>query len=138
MVFDVQRMVDAMNDLSKDTRSGYHLTLGQAIEQLEKLDPDLPIFFDWNRNHPSRPQSYRGHYSDLAIGFTAAQSYHVREMLISLRGVLGKTLEGYKGGDIIMDADTPLWAANYGDTGRAIIGIESSPDAVIFVTKQVD
>jgi hypothetical protein len=52
---------------------------------------------------------------------------------------LGKTLEGYKGGDFLMDADTPLWCSPYGDaSGLAIVRMEYEDGLVQLFTKKVD
>ena len=54
------------------------------------------------------------------------------EMLID---AIGKTYEGWKGGDYKMKRDTPLWVAHSGHTSETkIVGVKDSW-AVILVTK---
>jgi hypothetical protein len=71
---------------------------------------------------PCREHSYRGYYSDLALD-SKDEPTTAGELLAILKRALGETYGGYKGGDFVMGADTPLWMASYGSTGRAIIAL---------------
>jgi len=134
---DMQKLVDTLNEAGKRTRSDYHVTLGQAIDVLSRQPGDKPVKFDWNDAGPADAHSYRGYYSDLAL--ESVESTSVGELRKDLEDVLGETLEGYKGGDFYMGNDTPLWAANYGCCGRAVVDIIVRDDGtVMFVTKNVD
>lgn len=135
---DLQKLVDSMNRVGRSIRSEYHLTLGQAIEALEAVNPNYAVTFDYDENlSPSAPHSYRGYYSDLSLEPSTARA-NVSDVLTMLESARGQTFEGYKGGDFPMNDDTPLWAASYGTTGRAIIGLNLEGRGAVFATKNVD
>ena len=134
-MIDPQRIVDAMSDVARDTRADYHLTLGGIIKALSDLPAHTPVSFDWNGLAPNREMSYRGYYSDLSFDYRKECS--VEDFLKVCRQALNRTYEGYKGGDYLMNDKTPLWAACYGDTGRAILGIDLMDSAALLITKDL-
>lgn len=76
-----------------------------------------------NKNNPVRlgftaPHSYRGYYEDLA--FEPCKDSTAQEMLNYAKEALGKTYEGYKGGEFKMHEFTECWLANYGRCGESI------------------
>lgn len=93
----------------------YHLTLKQAIEALSKVDPATPVLFS-HGGAPGTVHSYRGYYSDLAFSSVGAST--VEAVLSDLRSALDNTYEGYKGGEFVMDEDTPLWVSEYGESSK--------------------
>lgn len=67
----------------------------------------------------SELHSYRGFYEQLAIGFGQAWPRSpvyatVGELRAALQGAIGRTFEGWKGGDFTMSGDTTLWIAPEG------------------------
>ena len=134
---DLQKLVDAMSETSRMERGNYHVTLGELIEFVDKLPLLTTVKFS-NGSHPSGVDSYRGYYSDLAIE-PSNEKINVEKFLVILRGSLGKTFMGYKGGDFIMEENTPLWMANYGDCGEAVVSIsENGEGDLILITKDLD
>jgi len=89
------------------------MTLKELIETLEKADPNkvVPLGF-------RRPHSYRGYYTDLA--FAPAKNITVGEMLACAQSALGKTFDGYKGGEYTMSEYTTVWLAEWGCCGEGI------------------
>ena len=134
---DAQSMMDAFSQGLRSVRSEYHLTLGQAIAALTTLSPTLPVRFDYQSTAPKSAMSYRGYYSDLAFDEVVAGTITVGDFLTECQKALGKTFTGYKGGEFLMDAQTPLWVAEYGDCGRAIIGVSQVDGQVLLSTKEV-
>lgn len=134
---DIQGMMDAMSDSWRRERSRYHLTLGGLISALEKADPALPVRLD-NGSYPGKTHSYRGYYSDLSFAPTD-KPITAGELLVECRAALGATFEGYKGGDFIMESNTPLWSASYGTSsdGRAMMGIEARDGVLVIATKEL-
>ena len=129
---DMQAFLDAMFEARAQTRSDYHLTLGGLIAQLKKLPADCVLSADmgWQPSH--KLSSYRGYYSDLAIEPGAATT--AGKLLVTSKAALGATFEGYKGGNFLMSAKTPLWLSAYGiNSGVAIIGLD---DTGRFLTKR--
>lgn len=133
---DIQKLFDIVGDASRLTRSHYHLTLGSAIKWLSDAPPDAPVLFDTGEV-PGRPQSYRGHYSDLSL-VPDGDLDTVGKLLAALTKANGDTFIGYKGGNFLMGDDTPLWVANYGCTGRAIIGAHMAESTAVLITKEID
>jgi hypothetical protein len=86
---------------------------------------------------PAGPHSYRGYYSDLSFGQSGAP-VTVAEFLSDLTKSLGRTFEGYKGGDYVMGDETPLWVAPYGCTGPAIMGARINGEKLILETREID
>ena len=88
--------------------SSYAMTLGDVIERLERLSPDLrcsPAF--------GEPGSWRGDYC--CIAFAPRKEATVREMLSCAKAADGATFTGYKGGDFRMSRKTECYVADYGD-----------------------
>lgn len=57
------------------------------------------------------------------------------QFLEMLKEAVGKTYEGYKGGDFEMTEDTPMWVANYryaDNTG--VMGVIDKGYAIVLVT----
>jgi hypothetical protein len=129
--------IDNFLDQAKIDRSRYHLTLGELISVLEASGPGALVQFDFDHSlSPCFPHSYRGYYSDLAfeVGSGAMTAFY---FLGICQGVLGETLRGYKGGEFLMSKDTPLWVADYGCSGRAIIKALPGDGVLILITKDV-
>lgn len=89
------------------------LVLGELIERLEQepLGKRLKLGF-------ANPHSYRGYYEQLA--FEPARNVTVGEMLAAARSALGKTFQGWKGGDYVMDEGSCVWLAQQGDCGEML------------------
>jgi hypothetical protein len=92
-----------------------YIDLGGIIARLEAEDPDrvLPLGF-------ANPHSYRGYYDELA--FEPVRDIRVGDVLAAAKSAVGRTFEGYKGGDYTMDVHTSCWIANYGVSGDNRIG----------------
>lgn len=136
---DLQAMVDAMSKAASMERGNYHLTLGGLVKVLETADPDMWVIYDlMEPSSPSAPESYRGYYIDLSFP-PSSTPITVKEFLREAKDAIGKTFEGYKGGDFEMHSDTPLWASDYGSaSGIAIMGAKVIAGRLILITKQLD
>jgi hypothetical protein len=95
------------------------MELGELINALELVSPKLlvailkrPCFAD-----PTSLHSYRGYYTDLAIG-GRQEPTTVEEFQKALQKAVGKTYLGYKGGQFRMTKTTPLWFSAYGDVSN--------------------
>lgn len=92
------------------------MTLGELIAFLEKRDPRIVVPMGFNG-----PHSYRGIYRDLA--FEPVRDTTVGEMLACAKDALGRTFDGYKGGDFVMDENVDVYLSNYGEASGETIGI---------------
>lgn len=82
--------------------------LADLITWLKQQDQDALIPYGFGK-----PMSFRGNYSDLA--FEPKENVRIYEMLDSANSALGKTFEGYKGGEFSMDGYSRCWIAEYGE-----------------------
>ncbi len=136
---NMQALVDAMNQAGAQQRANYHLTLGALVSELEKADASMPVIYDMTEPcSPSAPDSYRGYYDDLSFP-PSSTPITVGELLRDAKDAIGRTFQGYKGGDFEMHEKTPLWASPYGiSNGIAIIGSKVIGDRFVLITKQID
>jgi hypothetical protein len=118
------------------------MTLGELIAALDEQPQEMGVRFA-NGERPGRFISYRGAYADLALesgegydgnlpAHMVERGYVAHETVGSLRAAadetIGKTLEGYKGGEYIMYVNTPIWLAEEGvSSGVALVGVEQVP-----------
>jgi len=119
------------------------LNLGELIDllekQLKKQHEDNIVVFDFGDLSPTKCISYHGYYEDLAIEFDQETSPKVEEFLTELQSAVGKTFEGYKGGNYRMTRKSRVWVANYKHcSGTVITGIEDCNYQTILRTKWVD
>lgn len=113
-------------------------TLGELIAALDGLPrKTAEVFFDFVHLSPTTLRSYRGYHEDIALGYDAHKAAPtVEALLVELRSAIGKEFEGYKGGKYTMSETTPLWVANYGESGSTIIkGVKDDGPRVILKTK---
>lgn len=113
---DIQAMVDGMGARMQRERSETQLTLGKLIASLEAM-PEGAHVANLNSAH-----SYRGYYRDLAFELGAGDRPAV-DLLAECKAAMGQVFEGYKGGDFVMGALTPIWLAEYGCTGLKIMAL---------------
>lgn len=136
---NMQAIVDAIGEASKNTRADYHLTLGRLISQLEVAESDEIVKVDTGGTLGAE-ESYRGYYCDMAFN-PSQDKKTVGELLQQCRAALGEIYEGYKGGDYRMEDDTPLWLSDYGEaSGIALMGAVHRPKEkeLMITTKNVD
>jgi hypothetical protein len=112
-MIDIQAMMDMSQRLMRESRSRYHLTLGQLIQRLEKLPKKQPIQLADGRGIEGL-DSYRGYYCDMALHPVDGPVWNAGQLLRECRRVLDTKLTGYKGGEFLMDRATPLWVAEHG------------------------
>ena len=101
------------------------LTLGDFTAKLESIRkemcPDAEVKFGDGRV-PAGFHSYRGYYDHLALDWDDEEESRstptLEELLQWCISADGGVYEGYKGGDWIMHAGTPVWVAHYGDASR--------------------
>jgi len=136
---DLQKQVDQMSKMFAEERSKYHLTLGELATLLEITPKYYTVNVD-RGGSIGRAISYRGYYDDLAFE-PSGDIKLVKDFSIEVKNCLGKTFEGYKGGDFKMHEKTPLWLSFYGDTTSiAIMGMTVKDDFKTFMlfTKDID
>lgn len=134
---DIRKLIEAMSEAGRRSRSNYHLTLGGLRDALDAAPDDLPVFYD-DGAPVGDAKSYRGYYTDIALS-DAAEPRTVAEMRVLVAEWLKTTFEGYKGGDYPASPDKPLWRSGYGtSSGVAIMGWTVDGDGFVLTTKLVD
>lgn len=147
---DLQKLIDNMNEMQK-IESGKEYNLGDLIKDLEKYkDYDyglMEVVFD-DGSIPAEFDSWRGSYCELALGYKKDGICHAHSLYVKAFNTNGSIFEGYKGGEFIMDLDTPIHQANYGETGvedeegnydyKKIIGVKEEGKKLIILTRIED
>jgi len=124
---------------AEEMKTSEQLTLGELIMSLEKCQQGADISFDFEHARPTDLTSYRGNYRELAICFDFDTEFlKVSKFVDMLKEAIGKTYQGWKGGDFLMGKTTPMWAANSGSCGQtAIIEVVDDELEVMLVTKRL-
>ena len=126
------------------------LTLGEIIAEVEKCGykeedgEDKAVYFDFGTAIPTLLNSWRGSYSELALGYKLTgydnNGEHLTEkkatdFLTELKSAIGKEFTGWKGGEYTMSEDTPVWVSNPGNASNtAIVGILNDGCRIIIIT----
>lgn len=120
------------------------MVLGELIKAIEDVGllkndgtPKL-ICFDFGYMRPTDLDSWRGSYCELALGYTEEGAWDAVKadvFLQSLKDAIGKTYQGYKGGDFEMSETTPIWVDNYGmASSTAIVGVKDEGYKIVLLT----
>jgi hypothetical protein len=127
-MIDFQALMDGMSHQHQRARAETQMTLGKFIVALQDMPPDTSICGLGGLD------SYRGYYADLAFSPNRSPR-RADELLTACRAAMGRVFEGYKGGEYVMGALTPLWIAQHGSGGGERImairrdgNIETAPE----------
>ena len=116
-IHPLQAMVNGMNAHWQSERAQTGMTLGRFIAALESLDQSATV------EGLGELISYRGHYCDLAFEPDPTPRT-VAGLLAKCRAAMGAVFEGYKGGEFVMGATTPVWVSEYGrSSGLRLMGL---------------
>lgn len=124
---NLQALIDGLSAQWQRERAETQMTLGKLIAALETMPTDAQVA------NLRDPHSYRGYYSDLAFE-RSDDTRPASELLAVCKAAMGQVFEGYKGGDFVMGALTPVWVAHYGNCGDKLMdlhaggGIETAAD----------
>jgi hypothetical protein len=115
-MIDLQALFDGMSAKMQRERADTQLTLGKLIAALTAMPADAQVA-NLNSAH-----SYRGYYSDLAFERDDG-TRPASELLAECKEAMGQVFTGYKGGDYVMGALTPVWVAIYGCCGDKLMSV---------------
>ena len=107
----------------------------QLIELIDTLKL-LPSDLNMKRPYGS-PHSYRGYYQELALE-PSEGCQTVGDLIDLLIGCLGKTYEGYKGGDFSMNDYSDVYIAYYGSCGAGVKLVGVNAEGVNLVCYSFD
>jgi len=136
---------------SDSLKNSPQLLLGEMIAKLEAMPlkkesgEDKTVRFSFEYLFPTGLTSWRGSYDELSLEFTSSD-FNDKEkpptaeaFLKMLKEALGKTYTGYKGGDFVMGKSTPIWVANYGNSGNTgVVGLRDDGYEIIIETAEVE
>lgn len=136
---DMQEYMDKMIESKRNQsfQDSPQLTLGELVEKLEAIGlkdsdgDDIYVQFDFGSAIPTTLDSWRGSYSELALGYELVgydgdddanyNSMKVEKLLKDLKSAIGKEFYGWKGGDFKMSENTPVWVDNSGNANNCAI-----------------
>lgn len=126
------------------------LSLGELISEIEKIGIQKgngeikDVSFDFGSAVPTILDSWRGSYNELALGYELSgydnnekhfSDCKADKFLEHLKSVIGKEFYGWKGGEYVMDENTPVWVANSGNSGNtAIVGVLDDGWRLVIIT----
>lgn len=131
------------------------LTLGEVIDKIEGCgltygddEEQKEVCFDFSSAIPTTLDSWRGSYSELALGFELSgydndeghfAKTEVGYLLLELKNAIGKGYTGWKGGEFFMGRDTPIWVDNPGNgNNTGIIDVVDDGWRIILMTAFCD
>ena len=115
---NIQALLDDMSAQWQRERAETQMTLGKLIAALEAM-PEGAEVANLNSAH-----SYRGYYSDLAFERDDG-TRPAAQLLAECKAAMGQVFCGYKGGDYVMGARTPVWVENYGCCGPKLMALHA-------------
>lgn len=129
------------------------LRLGQLISLIEKAgltqdDGEFKLVsFDFGSAEPTTLDSWRGVYSELALGYRLTgydapdqeknhfSTCRADKLLEELKSAIGKEFTGWKGGEFTMNEDTPVWVSNPGNGSRTgVVGVLDETWQIVILT----
>lgn len=113
---NIQDLFKGMSVRMQRERAETQMTLGKMIATLEAMPIDA-LVSNLNNAH-----SYRGYYEDLAFEHEVG-TRKAADLLAECKEAMGKVFCGYKGGDFVMGALTPVWVASYGCGGKKLMAL---------------
>lgn len=158
MSMEIQEIINnkIKSDRADRLNESEQLTLGELILKIEpliakqeevkkKYDHEATVFFDFCDTFPTHLHSWRGSYNELAIGWNGGQygndnkPMEVSKFLEMLKEAIGKTYQGWKGGDFKMGKNTPIWISDDGmGSNNGIIDIRDDEYRIILITSEFE
>ena len=132
-----------LRDLTALSRhSGHNLTLLQLAELLENHSADAPVRFDTGDKPPHHFDTYRGDYNHAALG-THRPTHRLPpptagELARAARNATNMPYIAYKGDEVRLYGQSPVWQAEYGESGGRPV-VDAHADAqgdVVLVTAE--
>ncbi len=117
-MLNMKALFDGMNAHSQREQAATQLTLGSLIAALDAMPEGAQVA------NLRDPDSYRGYYSDLYFERHDG-TRPAAELLAECKAAMGQVFTGYKGGDFVMGALTPLWVASYGRLGPKLMAVHA-------------
>lgn len=131
-----QIMQEARNQRVQETGQ---LTLGQLIRKLRTAGDNKEVVFDFGGFYPVGFISWRGIYRELALTYADHNNngpMRIGDFLSLCEETVGQEFYGYKGGEFVMDHNTPIWVDNYGESNQtALVDVIDNDYQVVLITR---
>lgn len=128
------------NSKEKKGESKKTIKLGEMISKLENLPQEVKVRFDFFDYIPGDFNSWRGAYSELALGYKRrkdGKELLAKDFLKYCKKQIGCIHQGWKGGSFEMDENSEVWVDNNGESwGLPIRDIIFDGEFVIIKTKK--
>ncbi len=151
---DIQEYLDnaVKAERNKTFAISDQLTLGEIISKLEAIinsseyqerieegNAEPTMVYDFEYFYPTEIYSWRGSYSELALDICSSENeasqMKITDFLKMLKKTIGEKFTGYKGGEFTMSRHTPVWVANYGNSGNTgVVDIKDNGYEIIIIT----
>lgn len=115
---DIQMLIDGLTAKWQQERAKTQMTLGKLISALAEM-PDGAEVANLYGAH-----SYRGYYEDIAFE-RGEGNRPAADLLAECRAAMGEVFYGWKGGEFVMGALTPVWLAHRGDVGLKLMALRA-------------
>jgi hypothetical protein len=128
----------------RETATGRtQLTIGELINLIGESDLIMDdgshktIEFDFISSVPNKLHSWRGSYDEAAISVEnqGVLVVNAADFLQYIKQCIGKTFEGWKGGEYVFYEDTPLWISRIGYSDYTVpVGVFDDGYSIIILT----
>ena len=122
---DLKDMIGLRKYITENFQYEIPLSLKEIIERLEKIDPESTITlknsYNGMRHINLKFGSYRGNYEDLYIDTNFNEEVKVKDFLIELKEIIGKTVWGWKGGEYEVTEESKLYISSLGICSEMVI-----------------
>ncbi len=105
------------------------LTFGELVSSLELCDPDASVVFTFGLTPAIRPgepflHNYMGIHDQAAIGYTDEHELPtVQHVIDALKPLESRSIFNERGDLLLINQDTPMWAARSDNDTTAIVGV---------------
>lgn len=144
MSLDIKDFIEIQKkQRAKESNNKGAMSAEEIISKLEEFkDSNKLVFIEMNSEiftSDFAADSWRGSYNLPSIEYCSEDSgCSIDSAIKNLQEINGMKVEGYKGGDYVLNKEDPLFIANYGCSNNctAIVDIQETNDFIICLTKQ--
>lgn len=144
MSLDIQDFIEIQKkQWAKESNDKGAMSAEEIISKLKEFkDSKKLIIIEMNSEiftSDFAADSWRGSYNLPSIEYYSGNSgCSIESAIENLQEIDGMKVEGYKGGDYVLNKEDPLFIANYGCSNNctAIVDIQETDDFIICLTEQ--
>ncbi len=133
----MQELIELRLKEHEEARYKDQPNLGTLIKQLQNCDPDAKVEFE--SGYFQDFCSWRG---AIVVTSESTRVIYVKEVIRMLRGCIGETFTGYKGGEFTIQENTPLYLVDCQSTSgnKLVCGVTENKKSysVTILTKEYE